>query len=393
MDLHPNIQAYLPVLERHRRYLHRIPEEGKKEFDTQRYLLDILADLDPDRLEVVADTGIRAVFLGREGKQTVAFRADMDALPIQEGNKHDFVSLNPGWMHACGHDGHMAVLLTFAQLLSIHRGMLRDHVVLLFQPAEESVGGAQRMIEAGALKDPDVDRIYALHMAPDLPVGTLGTAIGPLMAGTTEFDLELRGEAAHGAEPHKGVDAIVAAAHLIGLLQSSLTRTIDPYERTVLTVGRMEAGDRRNIIAGLARLECTMRAFSTNTFRAMETRVRSCLHAVEDAFGVGTDFRELVHYPPVVNPEEETCQVLQLLEGGIQTIPPKMVAEDFSYFQQAVPGVYMFLGCKDDLYAQPLHTPLFDFDETALVYGLNAFAQLTTWNGVPWQRTTADKKG
>jgi len=356
--------------------LHRIPEESGQERKTQQYLLDALAALAPDELAPCADTGVRAVFRGDGSGRCVAFRADMDALRITEGTGRADASEHPGRMHACGHDGHMACLLALARLVAGQRHTLRGHVVLLFQPAEESVGGARRMIEAGALENPKVDAIYALHMMPDLPVGKIGTDVGALMASAGEVDITIHGRAAHGAMPHQGADAVAAAAHLYTLLQTTITRRVNPLERVLITVGRLRAGDRRNVIAHHALLECTVRTFSNEVHAQLLTYIQDDMRAVEAAFGVRCEMREPFGYPCLQNDEGEVQRLAQAAGDSLVQVPPKMTAEDFSFFQQQVPGAYCFCGCLDDTYQAPLHNPKFDFDEHALLWGVQLFHNL-----------------
>lgn len=379
MQIIKQVEEQLPLLRADRSALHRIPEEGTCEHSTQHYVLEALRALRPDALAPCADTGVRAVFRGDGTGRCIAFRADMDALRITECTGRADASEHPGFMHACGHDGHMACLLALARLLSAHRAELRDDVVLLFQPSEETLGGAKRMIAQGALQAPKVEAVYGLHMMPDLPLGRIGLRAGPLMAQTCELDITLHGRAAHGAMPHKGADAVAAAAHLYTLLQSTVARRIDPFEPALITVGTLHAGERRNVIAALAKLECTVRTFSDATYAALRGYILDDLRAVEMAFGVRAEMEEPVYYPCVHNHAEETRRVIEAAGEAFAEVQPKMIAEDFSYFQREVPGVYFFCGCMDAEHAAPLHTEHFDFDEHALLYGLQIFHRLVAW--------------
>ena len=231
-----DVQVYLELLKRHRRALHRIPEIGDTEFKTQAYLIRELELLKPDDLRIYAGTGVRAVFRGNGCGRVLAFRSDIDALPVTEETGCSYASEHPGYMHACGHDGHMANLLVFAKWLSDHREALVDDVVLLFQPAEETVGGAKRMIDEGALEDPHVDVIYGMHMMPDVPKGKIASCAGPIMAQTCEMDFVIHGKSAHGATPHLGKDAITAMGHLLTLFQTFFYCFIKlPAEYTAVT--------------------------------------------------------------------------------------------------------------------------------------------------------------
>ncbi len=373
------VQDQLPAMRLNRSALHRIPEEGGQEIKTQQYLRAALERLAPDSLSDCADTGLRAVFRGDGTGRRIAFRADIDALRITEATGRADASEHPGCMHACGHDGHMTCLLALARILSTHRAALRDDVTLLFQPSEETQGGAKRMIDAGALRDPDVEAIYGLHMMPDLPLGTIGTCAGPLMAQTCELDITIQGQGAHGAMPHKGRDAVAAAAHLYTLLQTTVARRLDPFEPALITVGVLRAGERRNVIAEHATLQCTVRTFSDALYDALRGYILDDLRAVESAFGVRCTMEEPVYYPCVQNHQAETRRVIAAAEDAYVPVKPKMIAEDFSYFQREVPGVYFYCGCMEPGRDAPLHTDTFDFDESALLYGLEIFCRLIAW--------------
>ncbi len=374
-------QALLDRLREHRRALHRIPELGYEERETHDYLMDHLKALAPDDLRVLAGTGIRAVFSGGRPGHVLAFRADMDGLPVQEQTGCAFASTHPGRMHACGHDGHMANLLTFAEWLSAHRDTLPGSAVLLFQPAEETVGGAKRMIEEGALKDPDVEAVYGLHMMPDVPKGKIAVCAGPIMAQACEMDIVIHGKSVHGATPHLGRDAISAMGHLLTLLQTTVGRSVDPCAQAVVTIGRVNAGEQRNILADRAEMQGIVRTFSNAVYEGLEARIRDDLKGIEAAFGVQTEYIRRVYYPCTQNDPAEFERVRALLGPYFEPARPKMTAEDFSYYQLEVPGVYAFCGCLDDAHKSALHAPTFDFDEAALVPGLAFFIALMRRDG------------
>lgn len=367
---------YLDQLRAHRRALHRIPEIGDQEYKTQAYIMEHLRALAPDDLRVFAHTGVRAVFRGNGQGRVVAFRSDIDALPVAEETHCEYASEHQGFMHACGHDGHMANLLTFAAWLCDHRDTLVDDVVLLFQPAEETVGGADRMIQEGALEDPHVDVVYGMHMMPDIPKGKIATCAGPLMAQTCEMDFVIHGLSAHGATPHLGRDAITAMGHLLTLLQTTVARSVDPCQQALITVGKVRAGEQRNILASEARMEGIVRTFSNQVYEGLEKRIRDDLKGIEAAFDVKTDFIKRVYYPCVENDPVEFERVRNLLGDRFMQAKPRMTAEDFSFYQLSVPGVFVFCGCMDETHSAPLHASTFDFDEAALVPGLALFAAL-----------------
>ena len=367
---------YEQQLRKHRRALHRIPELGYEEIKTHEYLMRHLEKLAPDDLRVFAQTGIRAVFRGDGTGRVIAFRSDIDALPIQEATGCTFASEHSGRMHACGHDGHMANLLTFAQWLSEHRSQLKDDVVLLFQPAEETTGGARRMIEEGALEEPHVQAVYGMHMMPDVPLGKVSTCVGAMMAQTCEMDFVIRGKASHGAMPHLGRDAVMAMAHLLTLLQTTVARSVDPAQPALLTIGHVEAGHQRNIIADEAKLEGIIRTFSNTVYEGLESCILQDMAGVDSAFGTKTEMVKRVFYPCVENDADEVARIGAILGDRFVQEKPRMIAEDFSYDQLGVPGVFVFCGCRDEKHTSPLHADTFDFDERALVTGLALFIGL-----------------
>lgn len=375
-SIRADITAYEDRLRMHRRALHRIPEVGYAETKTQAYLLDCLRQLAPDDLRIFAKTGIRAVFYGNGKGRTVAFRADIDALPVMENSGCSFASEHPGFMHACGHDGHMANLLTFAEYIAKRRGELEDTVVLLFQPAEETVGGAKRMIDEGALENPHVDAVFGMHLMPDIPKGRIACCAGPIMAQTCEMDFVIHGLSAHGATPHLGKDAVMAAAHLLTLLQTSVARCIDPCQQALITIGKMTAGTQRNILASTAQLEGIARTFSNRVYEILERRILDDIAGVETALGVKIDFIKRAYYPCVENDELEFERVKAAAGERFMQAKAKMTAEDFSYYQLSAPGVFAFCGCGDDAHNSPLHAATFDFDEAALLPALELFSNL-----------------
>ena len=377
-DIESEVSCYLDMLRMHRRALHRIPEVGDAEYKTQKYLLGELEKLSPDDLRVFAGTGVRAVFRGNGQGRVLAFRSDIDALPVKENTGCAFASEHEGFMHACGHDGHMANLLAFAAWLNAHRGALIDDVVLLFQPAEETVGGAKRMIDEGALENPKVDVIYGMHMMPDVPKGRIATCAGPIMAQTCEMDFIIHGRSAHGATPHLGQDAITAMGHLLTLFQTTVARSVDPCQQALITIGKVTAGTQRNILAHTAQMEGIVRTFSNKVYEGLEERIRADLAGVDAAFGVKTDFIKKVYYPCVENDPDEFERVKALLGDKFMQAKPRMTAEDFSYYQLSVPGVFVFCGCMDEKHSAPLHAAEFDFDEEAMLPALALFASLVT---------------
>ena len=366
----------LALLRADRRALHQIPEYGYDLFDTRAYVEARLRETQPDELTPLAN-GFRVVFrAAKPEKPAIAFRADMDALRIVEKNEHDFVSKHPGCMHACGHDGHMANLLMFARVIAGRREELDRDVVLVFQPAEESYGGARPMIEAGLFRNPDVQAIYGMHLMPYFPVGKVAFIPGPEMAAVQTVHIHIQGRAAHGATPHAGNDAVMAMAQFCTTIQAALRRRIDAFQPTVFTIGHVTAGTVPNIIAESADLECTLRCYDSGVCDQIHALVRAALDGADAMYGTVSTVELQVDYPPVINDPALTEQVKQLLGDAYMSCEPMTIAEDFSEYQKEIPGLFVFLGCGDAAHAEPLHSDTFDFDERALLHGVALFEQI-----------------
>lgn len=375
MEIRQELYDILPELARVRRALHRIPEEGFLEKETSTFVLDYLKALSPDVLTNIAGTGVKAVFYAKDAVRTTAFRADMDALPVTEATGLPFASCHRGYMHACGHDAHMAAALITANMVARHREELAENVVFLFQPSEEGGCGAARMIDGGALEEPHADRIFGLHVWPGLPKGKLGVRSGPLMAQASSIDIAVFGKSAHGAKPHLGNDAIVAAAQLITMLETLVSRRIDPMDEAVLTIGKMNGGTKRNVICDEVRLYCTMRTFTDETYAAMTDGIKGMLRAVEDAFDVRTELAyECEDYLAVVNDPELTEEFARAAGDAACATPRVCIGEDFSFYQRKTKGFFVFAGVGEDVSA--LHTPTMFFPEDALLPALETYLRL-----------------
>lgn len=372
MEIRDEIRALLPYTSGMRESLHRIPEPSGAEWKTQALLLEALLKTHPDELKIIAETGVYAYFRGSKGDKTIAFRCDTDALGIAEETGLPYASEHEGMMHACGHDGHMATALTLALYISQKRPS--ENVAILFQPCEETTGGALRMIKDGALAG--VDALFGLHVHPDVPVGKIATRPGPMMASVDDFDILIQGRSAHGAMPHRGADSALAAAHILLELQSIVSRNIDPLETAVITVGRMQAGTQRNIIAEHARLEVTTRSFSDAVHDTIRERAEDIARSAERAFGVKIAMEQQTYYPSVVNPPELVEALQEALGPDCLTPDRAMIAEDFSYYQREVPACFFYCGVRDAAHAEPLHSARFCFEHAALLYGVEAFARM-----------------
>ena len=378
MNIDQEIQALAPEAVRLRRALHQIPEIGFQLFKTQAFLMEALEACRPDRIEKLAVTGLKVVFETPGAMETVAFRADMDALPNTEQNAVDYCSQHQGKMHGCGHDGHMTVLLLLAKWLSKHRGSLTRNVVLLFQPGEEGWAGAKRMIEDGALENPKVDRIYGLHLWPTVEKGKIGLRWEHLMAQTSDFEITVHGKSAHASTPQMGVDAIVVAAELITMLQTVITRETDPHQDALLTLGKINGGTAHNVIAEEVRISGTLRTFSDDLFQQLMRKCNALVQGLEVATGAKIEVRRRVYYPCVNNPRPLVERVYTLLDSMEDSVlvEPAMAAEDFAEYQQQVPGVFFWLGIQGGKGGAALHNMNFDFDEDVLLTGVELFRRI-----------------
>ena len=378
MKLDAQIERLAPYCMRLRRELHRVPEVGFDCFETQRIVMRELEACAPDRLEKIAVTGVKAVFLAPGAAETIAFRADMDALPNPEPEGKGYASCHPGRMHGCGHDGHMTVLLLLAQWLAANRRKVKVNVVLLFQPGEEGWGGARRMIGDGALEHPRVDRSYGLPLWPTVPKGNIGVRWGYQMAQTSDFQITVHGRSAHASTPQMGIDAVVVSAELITMLQTVITRSVDPHQDALLTLGRIEGGTAHNVIAEEVRISGTLRTFSDELFQSLVRKVKAMIHGLEVATDARIEIERMVYYPCVTNPRpmvERLYTVLDSMDDAV-LVEPAMAAEDFAEYQREVPGVFFFLGIQGGRGGAPLHAQQFDFDEEALLYGVEVFKRL-----------------
>jgi amidohydrolase len=360
-----------------RRSLHRIPEKGLAEHETQKFLLERLAALGVDA-RPLAGTGVKAVIAGALPGPVTALRADMDALNVDELTDCGFESGHPGWMHACGHDGHMAALLATARLLLENREHMRGTAVLLFQPCEELVKGAEMMIAAGALDSPKVDRIFAFHLMPHIPQGSIGVVSGPAMAGACEFEIDVLGRGAHGAMPHIAVDAIAAAAQFVCSAQAVISRSKPPDAPGLLTFGRFEGGRRHNIIADRVEMEGTLRCYEDALMQSLRSRLLAHMKGMEEAWGAKAEFKVMSLVPVTVNDGALAQLAFDICPEVCVPAQPLMVAEDFSRYCMKVPGFMGFLGCRneDAGFTEPLHAARFNFDEHALLYAVEFFKRL-----------------
>ena len=371
-------QNMVEELRQMRRDLHKIPELGLKEYKTSAYIREKLTSFGITELETWLETGVVAVIRGKGKGQAVAFRADMDALPVTEQTGCDFTSEHVGCMHACGHDGHVTVLLGFAKYLQEHKDELENDVVLIFQPAEEGPGGAQLLVDAGLFEKHPVRCIIGCHIFPQVPQGKVACRKGAMMARNGEVDVHIYGESAHGAQPQLGHDAVLAAGAVITGLHTILSRNVSPLDSGVLTFGAIHGGEACNIIAKEVKLEGTMRAFSDEAYETMTKRVQEVASGIAAGYGCKGEavFR---HMYRVVDNDPRLVELLQEVAGdNYEETPPYMLAEDFSLYLQKVPGMFFFLGSgnAEKGYTHSLHSAQFQFDEEILALGVETYAKL-----------------
>ena len=371
-------QNMVEELRQMRRDLHKIPELGLKEYKTSAYIREKLTSFGITELETWLETGVVAVIRGKGKKEAVAFRADMDALPVTEQTGCDFTSEHVGCMHACGHDGHVTVLLGFAKYLQEHKDELENDVVLIFQPAEEGPGGAQLLVDAGLFEKHPVRCIIGCHIFPQVPQGKVACRKGAMMERNGEVDVHIYGESAHGAQPQLGHDAVLAAGAVITGLHTILSRNVSPLGSGVLTFGAIHGGEACNIIAKEVKLEGTMRAFSDEAYETMTKRVQEVASGIAAGYGCKGEavFR---HMYRVVDNDPKLVELLQeVAEDNYEETPPYMLAEDFSLYLQKVPGMFFFLGSgnAEKGYTHSLHSAQFQFDEEILALGVETYAKL-----------------
>jgi amidohydrolase len=384
--IRPDIQALQPELVDFRRQIHQHPELGFKEQLTAAAIASKLTEWGIPHQTGIAQTGIVATIQGRKTSfklKTLAIRADMDALPIQEANQVSYKSLHPGVMHACGHDGHTSIALMTAYYLSCHQSDFAGTVKIIFQPAEEGPGGAKPMVEAGVLENPDVDAIIGLHLWNNLPLGTIGVRSGALMAAVETFRLTIQGKGGHGAMPHQTIDSIVSGAQIVNALQAIVSRNVNPIDSAVVTVGEFHAGNACNVIADTANLTGTVRYFNPDLADFFQQRIEAIVAGICTSHGANYKLDYLKLYPPLINDAKMTDLVrsvaTELVETPLGIVPEcqTMGGEDMSFFLQEVPGCYFFLGSANPAksLAYPHHHPRFDFDETALSTGVEMFVR------------------
>ncbi|WP_209123679.1 N-acetyldiaminopimelate deacetylase [Alkalihalobacillus sp. BA299] len=358
-----------------RRALHQIPELGFEEVKTQAFLLEYIAKLPQEHLEIKKwKTGIFVKVHGSAPAKMIGYRADIDGLPMDEETSYPFRSSHAGKMHACGHDFHMTIAL--GVLTHFSKVQPKDHLLFIFQPAEEGPGGAKPMLESSILQEWRPDQIVALHIAPEYPVGTIATREGLLFANTSELFINLKGQGGHAAYPHTTRDMIVASAHLVTQLQSIVARNVDPLDSAVVTIGKITGGTKQNIIAEKARIEGTIRTLSIESMQKVKQRIEALVQGIEAGFECSGTIDYGANYCQVYNNEQLTREFINFTreQTNVEMIECKeaMTGEDFGYFLAEIPGFMFWLGVNS-LYG--LHDNRLEPKEEAIEVAVNHLIQ------------------
>ena len=381
MKIHAKIAPLKNTIINTRRDFHKHPELSFKEFRTSKIVAEKLKSFGIETKKNIGKTGVVGILKGEKNGPTIALRADMDALPIQETNDISYKSVNKGIMHACGHDAHTAMLLGAAEALSKMRHEIKGEIRFIFQPAEEGFGGAKYMIKDGAIDN--VDEIYGMHVWNYQKSGTVGVQSGPVMAAADIFTIEINGIGGHGAAPQGTVDSIVVASHLIQSLQTIVSRNTNPLESTVVTIGQINGGYNFNIIADKVILNGTARSYTNNNKTIIKKRMKEIINGVEKMYNAKIKLNYKDGYPPLINDEMASKNVSNAATKivGSNVIKPylSMGGEDFSYYTNKIPGCFFFLGTspKDrPPMSTPQHCSHFDIDEEAMLIGSSIFVEL-----------------
>ena len=380
MDLKKDIREIKEWIAKTRRDLHLIPETAYTEKKTADYVTRCLKTLELEVQTGIAQYGVVGVMdTGKPGK-TLLIRSDMDALPITEETGLEFASGHAGAMHACGHDGHMSMVLGAATVLSKIKDHLKGTIKFIFQPAEEGPGGAKPMIEQGVMENPPVDYAIGCHLWPDIAEGTIGVKAGPLMAAMDRFDLRIIGRGGHGAMPHLCVDALDVGTQVVNALQRIVSRQMHPLQPSVVTVGSFHAGSTFNVIAGEAELSGTTRTFDRDIWNTWPERLDKIIGGVCQAMGASYELNYTQGYPPLLNDADmaqvvATCAAKVVGQENVIEPASTMGGEDMAFYLEKSKGCFFFLGVGREGGA-PIHTSRFDFNEDVLLLGIETYCQV-----------------
>ncbi len=379
VQLEDQLKAVFPSVIEWRRELHRHPELSFEEIRTSQFIYETLNSFENIELSRPTKTSVVGRIKGGKPGRTLAIRADMDALPIQEQNEFDFVSEHPGVMHACGHDGHTAMLLGTARVLSESADQLEGEVRLIFQHAEELYpGGAEEMVEAGVMDD--VDWVIGIHLWSPLEYGKVGIIYGPMMASPDTFFITIKGKGGHAALPHDTVDSIAIGAQVVTNLQHIVSRQINTLDPLVLSVAKFTGGTTHNVIPGSVEMTGTVRSFKPELRDEVPQLMERIIKGITEAHGASYDFHYEKGYRPVINDQDLTGKIEEVTvdlfgSEAVEHMPPNMVGEDFSAFQQKAPGTFIFVGAgnQEKGITYPHHHERFTVEEAALEKGVRLF--------------------
>ncbi|MBC3862475.1 amidohydrolase [Undibacterium jejuense] len=389
MKLIDPIVEFQHEIQQIRRDIHAHPELCYEEHRTSEIVANKLQEWGIPIARGLGGTGIVGIITNGSSERAIGLRADMDALPMQEINTFAHTSKHAGKMHACGHDGHTAMLLGAAHYLSKYKPF-DGTVYVIFQPAEEGGGGARAMIDDGLFEKYPMEAVFGMHNWPGAAVGTFGVTPGPMMASSNEFYVTVKGKGAHAAQPHKGIDPIIAAIQIAQSWQSIVSRNASPLESAVLSVTQIHSGSATNVIPDEAQLVGTVRTFSTSMLDMIEQRMRTIAQHTAAAFDAEVDFEFKRNYPPLVNHAKETAFATEVMRAvvGVENVDaqvePTMGAEDFAFMLQEKPGCYVFIGNGDGEHRDighglgpcNLHNPSYDFNDDLLPIGATYWVRL-----------------
>jgi hippurate hydrolase len=381
MPIRSAITDLVPEVRTWRRELHQNPELMYDVEETAKFVADRLRAFGCDEVKTaIGRTGVVGIIRGAKGSSTraIGLRADMDALPIEEETNLPYRSKVPGKMHACGHDGHTAMLLGAAQRLAQARDFAGNAVVI-FQPAEEGGAGAMAMIDDGLMDKFGIEQVYGMHNWPGAPIGSFGLRKGPLMASADEITITIEGKGGHGALPHQCIDPVVVGAQIVTALQTIASRNVDPLDSCVVSVTRFQAGTANNIIPQTAWLNGTVRTLKPDTRDRVEKRIHEIAAGLAEASGATARVEYRRGYPPTINHGDETdfaASIARKVAGDAHVdvnAPPTMGSEDFSFMLESRPGAFIFIGNGD---SATLHHPAYDFNDEVLPYGMSYWVEL-----------------
>ena len=383
-QIKPMVKANLDEVISWRRHFHEFPELSFEEFETSKFISEKLNKMGFEVKNNVGGTGVIATFDSGIGGPNIAFRADMDALPILEDTGLEFESKNPGVMHACGHDCHMAILLGTAFMISQMKDSFKGTIKFIFQPGEEANGGAKCIINDGALENPNVEAIFALHMMPELACGTIGTKSGPLSATDDEFEIRIKGKGAHSSEPHCGVNAIIIAAQVISGLQSVLSNGIDPFDVATFSICQINGGEAVNIIPDYVEMRGMIRCIDKSSKEIIKNKMKQIVVGTAEAMRGNGAIEFITGFPSVNNDTILTEKVIDVAESILESKEccikikrPHMGSEDFAYYQEEIPGSIFMLGCaQDDIPTGTLHDATLNINEDSISVGIEMFVNL-----------------